>query len=65
MKETFTIIDPTTGRIHSSKATAREVEQRAVVIAGCRGIAVVINNDSEEAAEWKRWAETAKAVAHA
>jgi hypothetical protein len=34
------------------------------VIAGCRGVAVVVNNDSEDVAEWRQWAGQSRKGCH-
>jgi len=42
--ETFRVIDPTNGRIHAKRACERDAKRDAIVIAGCRGAAVIIRN---------------------
>jgi hypothetical protein len=42
--DTFRVIDPTCGRVHSENASEREARSDAVIIAGCRGACLIISN---------------------
>lgn len=43
-QETFRVIDPTTGRIHAKRALPAKARRSAIVVAGCRGAAVIVRN---------------------
>jgi hypothetical protein len=42
--DTFRVIDPTCGRIHSHSVDEKDAKRDAIVIAGCRGASVIIRN---------------------
>jgi hypothetical protein len=62
---TFTIIDPTTGRVMSEQATAAEVNRHASVIAACQGGVVIVKNGSYERRLTALLAVAKQEVAHA